>query len=307
MRFPSRGHCPAELETESSAFSLAFAKVPSRLRSRLALRERAHLRLEPLLDKMRGRTSLTDDQSYPDLCERASSDPEVFATFKRHPAYTPVLEHVTCDEGRTYLEIALQQTPHFASLLETFRENDRFGDPQTCDYGGNGRFSPTTLRYVKVASDLASFFGSLDGYTILEIGCGYGGQCFVTNRAFAPSSYTLVDLEPCLRLQRTYLERLGVPNTRFATAAELPDDGQYDLVISNYAFTECVRGVQNDYLDRVLRRAARGYVTCNWISPPRFKALTPDELLAAIPGSRFVDERPLTAPANKIWVWGTRS
>jgi putative sugar O-methyltransferase len=279
------------------------------LRDHLAVRERARqvrALVQAVLDRVRGRTSLTDQAAYTNLCEEAARDPAVFASFKRHPDYTPVLEHVTCDDGKHYLRIALEQTPAFASVLERFRENDRLGAPQTCDYGGHGVFSPTTLRYAKVASDLTMLFGSLDALRIIEIGCGYGGQCFITTATSAPQSYTLVDLEPCLRLQQAYLSKLGVQNTRFVTAGELPDNEEYDLVVSNYAFSECVRDVQEDYLERVLRRSKRGYVTCNWVSPDQFRSLTPEDLLVAIPGSRFLPEVPLTAPDNRIWTWGAK-
>lgn len=279
----------------------------ARARSRLALRGRADRLLAPLravLDRARGRTSVTDRGAYTQLCDRAARDPRVFASFKNQRSYTEVLEHVTCSMGAEYLRITLEQTPEFGALLERFRENDRLGEPQTCDYGEHGRFSATTLRYAKVSSDLGTLFGSLDGLRIIEIGAGYGGQCFITGLVSSVRSYTIVDLDPCLRLQKTYLGQLGVTNVHFVSPDAVAEDGVYDLVVSNYAFTECVREVQEVYLARVLGRSTRGYVTCNWISPRQFRSLMPEELTAAIPGSRFLPERPLTAPANRIWHWG---
>ena len=88
------------------------------------------------------------------------------------------------------MRIALDQTPSFVSLLDRFRENDRYGKPETCSYGEHGLFSPTTLRYIKVASDISQLFGSLDGLRIIEIGSGYGGQCFVATTAFEPAKYS---------------------------------------------------------------------------------------------------------------------
>ena len=277
------------------------------LRSRQAARTAINLMLAPVrhaLDRRRGRTSVTDDGAYPRLCEQAARDPAVFASFKRHPAYTPVLEHVTPDEGAEYLRITLAQTPSFAALLDRFRKNDRLGTPHVSDYGPHGTFSPTTLRYVKVMSDLVQLFGSLDGLRIIEIGCGYGGQCFTVHVASQPRAYALVDLEPCLRLQKVYLTELGVANVSFVPPERAADDAAYDLVVSNYAFSECTRDVQDEYLTRVLQNSKRGYLTCNWIAPRHFHSLSPDDLLAAVPGSRFLPETPRTAPDNRIWVWG---
>lgn len=222
-------------------------------RHRLALRRPARPPFRPARPVTRGRhgrTSLTDHVDYTSFCALAAAEPEVFATFKREPVYREVLEHVTCEQGAAYLERVLEQSPAFVPLFDRFRENDRLGSPRTCAYGDYGRFSPTTLRYTKVLSDLLLLFGPLDGLRIVEIGCGYGGQC--------------------------------------------------------YAFSELTRDVQDRYLERVLRRTPRGYVTCNWISPAEFRAYTRDELLAAIPGSRFVAEVPQTAAENAVLVWGDR-
>jgi hypothetical protein len=281
----------------------------SSLRYRRAARAGINLLLRPLqgaFDRRRGRTSVTDDGAYTRLCDRAARDPAVFASFKRHPDYSPVLEHVTCNQGAEYLGLALEQRACFAPLLDRFRDNDRLGAPQACDYGEHGVFSPTTLRYVKVLSDLVTLFGSLDGLRMIEIGCGYGGQCFTTHVAFQHRSYVLVDLDPCLQLQQTYLSELGVPNVSFVPAERLPEDGTYDLVVSNYAFSECTREVQDVYLKQVLRMATRGYLTCNWISPPHFRSHAPNELVAAMPGSKFLPGAPRTASDNRIWVRGSQ-
>ena len=297
---PSRGACGGRV-----TYDCPIARPTHR--SRQAARAAIDLMLAPVeraLDRRRGRTSVTDNGAYPRLCDLAASEPAVCASFKRHPDYTPVLEHVTPDEGAEYLGITLAQTPSFAALLDRFRENDRLGTPHVSDYGSHGSFSPTTLRYVKVMSDLVKLFGSLDGFRIIEIGCGYGGQCFTVHVASKPRAYTLVDLEPCLRLQEVYLAELGVPTVSFVPPERVVDDATYDLVISNYAFSECTRDVQDEYLEGVLRNAKRGYLTCNWIAPRHFHSLSPDDLLAAVPGSRLLPETPTTAPDNRIWVWG---
>ena len=225
------------------------------------------------------------------------------AVFKRDPDYTRVLEHVSCEQGREYLQVALARRPGLEDRLDTFRRNDEIGSPAVCDYGPHGTFSPTTLRYVKVFADLVGLFGSLDGMRIIEIGGGYGGQCFVVSSASSPASYTLVDLEPCLELQRVYLDELGV-TARVARAKDLPRDGEYDLVVSNYAFSECVGRVQREYLERVLSRSRRGYLTMNFTNPARFRSLTPEELSAALPAARWLPEEPRTHPANRLLVWG---
>jgi hypothetical protein len=278
------------------------------LRRRLALRTRLRRalgrRAPPPAAAPEGRTSVTDHVGYTAFCAAAAGQSEVFAAFKGSPVYREVLEHVTPEQGKIYLARVLEQSPELVPLFDRFRENDRLGSPATYDYGEHGRFSPTTLRYAKVLSDLLLLFGRPDGWTIAEIGCGYGGQCFVVSTAAKPASYALIDLDECRALQRVYLERLGVAGTQFPSPDELDPDASYDLVISNYAFSECRREVQQHYLDSVLGRARRGYVTCNWIAPPGYETFTRDELLEALPGSTFLPEVPRTAPANALLVWG---
>jgi putative sugar O-methyltransferase len=243
--------------------------------------------------RLRRRTSVTDVPSYTRLCAQAARDDAVFATFKRLPAYTAVLEHVSCDIGAQYLETALDQTPALASVLEEAKRNDSLGSPRTCVYGQH-MFSPTTLRYLKVLSDLLTLFGPLDKLSVVEIGVGYGGQCFVAS-AVGFRSWTLIDLPPVLELAGRYLGELGVENVERVTPGETV---VADLIVSNYAFSECTRRVQLKYLDTVVSRARRGYMTCNFLD-----GMQRDELAACVPGSRWVDERPLTGKDNAILVW----
>ncbi len=75
-------------------------------------------------------------------------------------------------------------------------------------------------------------------------------------------------------------------------------------MISNYAFTELPRTIQEVYLRKVILRSKRGYITYNEITPPAFRSLKVDELTAIIPGTRILKEEPLSHPRNCIIVWG---
>src|SRR5439155_19874851 len=112
-----------------------------------------------------------------------------------------------------------------------------------------GALSPTTWRYIKVMSDLEKLFGSLDGWHVAEIGVGYGGQCKILNDLYAVGSYTFYDLEPVMQLAAKYVEAARSPvveRLRLADFRQLGagEPATYDLVISNWALSECVRDVQ---------------------------------------------------------------
>lgn len=256
------------------------------------------------------RTSITDTGRYLEICARAATDPDVFARFRREPAYMEILE-VTQSQGAEYLGIINRERPDLIQeRLALFRDNDRYGAPITFDYPGIGRVSPTTLRYIKVLADLERHFGDLTGRRIIEIGVGFGGQCRLILSNWRVRSYTLVDLGAVLGLARAYLQKFADSDQATFDTLEFQDpdgefQGQYDLCISNYAYSELSREVQERYLDRVLRSSGSGYMTCNFISSlSGIDSMSAAELFALIPGARWLPEEPLTHPDNRILVWG---
>lgn len=249
-------------------------------------------------------TSLSDNQIYPQVCLDAANDYRFFNQFRQNPIYNEILEHVTEKEGATYLEL-IAHDPVLFGEMEKFRQNDLHGTPCVYQYPNVGAISPSTLRYVKVLSDLKSLFQSLDGLSICEIGVGYGGQCRIINAQYAPATYRLVDIKPALLLAQRFLDNYAVKSTlSYMTMNEL-EKSNYDLVISNYAFTELLRTIQEIYLEKVILNSRRGYIIYNDINPTEFKSYKKEELLKVIPGSRIIDEVPLTHPNNCVIVWGT--
>ncbi len=206
--------------------------------------------------------SISENRVYPAFCQTAASNEQEFAHFKRHPIYNLIQEYTTFEEGADYLDWIDRCAPDLWNKVEHFRQNDRLGDPRTFDYGKIGLFSPSTLRYIKMAGELKRAFGDLNGMRVIEMGGGYGGQCKILSDLFAFQSYTIVDFPSNLALARAYLEKLGVRHVRFLTPEELRMEESYDLAISQYGFSECNRTVQKRYLERILARADRSYLVC---------------------------------------------
>lgn len=250
---------------------------------------------------MSERTSISDEDEYTSFCEMASTQDEVFQTFKCDPRYRKVLEHVTPAEGLAYLNLIVQNYPFLGTFLDAFRSNDSVGAPIMHDFGEPfGSWSPTTFRYAKVAGDLLTMFENLEGFDIAEIGAGYGGQCLLLSKLLRWRSYTIFDLPSVQKLQRRYLSEFGVPNVAFESVEKLERGKGYDLVISNYALSECARAVQDRYLEKVLDGSSRGYLTCN--NTADFVYSEP-ELRARIPHAIRLPENPLTHPINYLLVW----
>lgn len=217
-----------------------------------------------------------------------------------------ILEHLTEEQGADYLRVIYRNSPALLTdHLESYRSNDSYGSPILFDYPGIGRFSPVTLRYLKVVSDLERIFGDLTGMRVVEIGGGYGGQARLLLERWAVASYTIVDLEPVLWLARRYLSTSGdYPSVSFLAPGDI-EAATIDLCISNYAFSELRRDVQSAYAELLVSPARRGYITCNFISALHdVDSWSKAELARLHTPSRWQSEDPETYAGNAVLIWG---
>jgi len=255
-------------------------------------------------------------ENYVDFVWQAVANSSVFASFRRNPTYTRVLEHVPERIGRAYLDSITD--PLIREICFSSEFADTVGLPEVKDYEGR-KISPTTLRYGKVLQDLVNYFPSLlDMYSIVEIGVGYGGQArmiseYIRRKGGRLRNYNLVDLLPVLHLSRMYLEHFDLAfEVKYLTKSEAPKAGSYDLAISNYAFSELFKPLQRQYLDLVLLRSRGGYLTMNtglrgpqpFPRPGGADWHAAEELMAILPKSVVLDETPNTGAANYLLIFG---
>lgn len=213
------------------------------------------------------KTSISDYDEYKLACLEAALNEEAFKVFKKNPHYTTILEHTSPGLGQGYIDYIIRSGKFDYSKLEGIRKNDLQGGSTLIDYFPPfNQISPSTLRYTKVALELQELFGNLDGKNIVEIGGGYGGQCLVINEYFKPASYTLIDLKESMYLAQRYLRDTSYPNLQFYYSRYFPRSLEFDLVISNYAFSECEISMQNKYIEKIFKHSTHGYVTFNNIS-----------------------------------------
>lgn len=246
--------------------------------------------------------------SYNEVCEWSIINDFVFSNFKKHPHYKDVLEHVTREQGQEYLsEIKKTNAINIKYAKNILLKNDIIGCPDIFEYGDDEKYSPTTLRYAKVASDIIDKFKICKEkfpISIVEIGSGYGGQCLLLDQFINIKSYTLIDTSSALRLAKKYLERhVTKCKLQFYTINET-ESLQADILISNYAFSELCRDLQDAYLKKIIYNAKCGYITYNHITDQSYNTYTADEFLNELPFSaRKSTENPLTHPSNVIITW----
>ena len=75
--------------------------------------------------------------------------------------------------------------------------------------------------------------------------------------------YLLLDLEECNLLSRRYLSIFNLP-TLSHRAEEIDEiDENFDLLISNYALSECNRETQMMYIERFVKKSNKFYIMHN--------------------------------------------
>lgn len=175
--------------------------------------------------------------------------------------------------------------------------------------GGEIVISPITIRYTKVLQDIFSLFNIREIKHIAEIGVGYGGQCRLIKEYLKNREYSLIDLPEAIELTKKFLDKFSLgegSKTYFIDGTGDIENIEVDLLISNYAFSELNREVQNFYLEKIINYAGSGYITWNSLSYEKGDGYSVAELLDKIKGSFVIAENPLTDKDNCIIVWGTK-
>jgi len=257
-------------------------------------------------------TSTSDNDWYIRSVESFLRYDKKFQKFKKSPAYREVLEHVTQDQALQYIDQIKEISPEMLSAdsLKSASMNDVVGSPIIFDFGKYGDYSGPTVRYLYVCAHIKSLFNVDKIENIAEIGGGYGGQALLYNQMFKYNAYTIFDLEPVCRLVDKYLGNFFLTGgIRALDINKFPlGEKKFDLVISNYAFSELPKKLQEIYLNKVILNSKCGYMTMNtgydlkgFRRESRYNC---SELLDMLPNSRVIEEKPLTAKMNYIIVWG---
>lgn len=250
------------------------------------------------------KTSVSDNNKYRGVINRMLQDNTLFNTFKQLPEYTEILEHVSFELGTKYLNVIKRDNPQLINDIDKFRINDLYGSPQKFNYPEIGFISPSTIRYIKVLSDIIKLKIDLNDKDVIEIGVGYGGQGLVLSKHFQFKTYTFVDLKEPLQLTEKYLGLHNVQNVFFKEMNELEMGIKYDFVISNYAFTECSEEIQDMYSEKILKNSTNGYITSNFISDIfNIKSYSKEKLLRIINNSYSIEEEPKTSNNSIILIW----
>lgn len=253
-------------------------------------------------------SQLSDSQVtfYEEAVLRVINDDRLFSRFRRIYDYREILEHISYSLGKKYYSKVLSAFPEKFAQIQDFKLNDSVGRPRKYFFKGIGSVSPTTIRYLAVASDIEKYLGCTFFNSVAEIGGGYGGQAQVLHTLKWVNKYDIYDLPPVQVLARKYLNKL---KSNFATFPTFDSEKahEYDLVISNYAFSELPREIQISYLQKVIKNSKYGFMIMNsglTNTTGRSEGkLALEEIREVIPNLRIRKEEPLTSPDNYLIIW----
>lgn len=245
---------------------------------------------------------------YVSSVDAINSNPKKFNRFRRIYNYREILEHVTYQQGIKYLKKIENQNPGLYLNFPKRHTNDLIGKPRRYIYLQDVGISPTTIRYLSVASEIQSIFGTNLGGNVVEIGGGYGGQCAVFQDFFKVNEYEIFDLPNVQRLIEKFLVAIGrSENVRFPEFGKTHDT-PINFAVSNYAFSELPRQIQNWYLENILKKSEAGYMIMNSgradFTGRNKGKLSIQEIQAVIRDSKLIEEVPRTNPDNYVLVWG---
>lgn len=256
---------------------------------------------------------VSDSQTTPyEKCVKEINNTDhLFNRFRRIYNYRSIVDTVTYWQGHEYLKRINEIKNNRFLDYNKYKTNDLIGNPITYKYPLMGQLSPTTLRYISVALELENYFGENLNGRFVEIGAGYGGQYAILDEFFKIDEYGIFDLECVQELTNKYLKCL---NKNFKTtnySMNSYEIKEWDLVISNYAFSELPAELQMWYVKNIFQHSKKGYLIMNsgdTNSTGRNNGkMSLETLRRELPTNEILKEVPNTGPDNYVLLWGHRA
>jgi hypothetical protein len=237
--------------------------------------------------------------------------------FKSNIHYNGMLEHVTFEQGDSYLKL-IENTFKMISdehILNFVALNDKYGSPTLHTYttksGISFSSSPTSLRYIfhslLILMHYEKHYEDNNGSSIVEVGCGYGGLflaiCYFSKLVnISIKHYHFVDFPEVCNLIKNYLQ-LNKDNINIEYS--LHNCSQYGkdieeknlFFISNYCFTEINDEHRNNYVANLFdtNKINHGFIIWQTI----FGLSIQQTSIIKKPIQLIVSENPQTATIEK--------
>ena len=263
------------------------------------------------------KTSVTDSIPYEQTLKSILNNDHLFDTFRIEPIVKSTYEHeFLIGQKKSFFDLFCSNQKILENLNELLK-NDMVGLGLTEKVPLNTKkniqhcintTAGTTLRYIAIAHLMEQYFGTLEGFQIAEIGVGYGGQGRIIDVLHKIQSYRFVDLPLALELVQNYLSHFKIRmQINCRTMEQLTNNDKYDLLISNYAFSELSRPIQQIYIDKILCKSKRGFMLINNMTEPfAIDQFSYAEIMSTLPapGKMLADPVSPGMDTNRLIVWG---
>lgn len=206
--------------------------------------------------------SISGTMDWPRACAALARGALTSKNFRRIHAVRQVVETLGPVDGRHFARwIRDNASSHLTD--KRVAAIDAWGDPirwPAACLGTPRAFSPTTLRFLAHALWLKKEGFVKEGGTVVEIGVGFGGLAAM-NAIVSNATTIMIDLPPVAKAAMLQMRELGLGN--FASNDQSKATAGDVCFISNYAFTELSREMQDAYVDEFIRHADRGVILSN--------------------------------------------
>ncbi|WP_030378763.1 MULTISPECIES: hypothetical protein [unclassified Streptomyces] len=199
--------------------------------------------------------------------------PQPPADFSQHPYVRWYMFNSGAGIRTDFLAHARQADPQlYEELRARYRavSHGALEEPEPGDFAANSR----TAQHFYYLTRQCHSFPDLSRRRICEIGGGYGNLMRMFVQLGLCASYTIVDIDRIVDIQRLYADScltaaqrdrvriLDIENPADATALE---EASFDLVVSTFGLTEVPDDMRDWYLDRLVLRAPAVYLVGQYL------------------------------------------
>jgi hypothetical protein len=206
--------------------------------------------------------SISGTMDWPRACAALASGAWTSKNFRRIHAVRQVVETLGPVDGRHFGKWIRDNAPGYLTDKRV-AAIDSWGDPirwPAAFLGTQRAFSPTTLRFLAHALWLKKEGFVKECGTVVEIGVGFGGLAAM-NAIVSNATTIMIDLPPVAEAAILQMNELGLRD--FASIDHSKATAGDVCFISNYAFTELSREMQDTYADQFIHHADRGVILSN--------------------------------------------
>jgi hypothetical protein len=192
---------------------------------------------------------------YKEVIQTFLKDEGAFKSFKQNRFYSSIIGSPSIPQAIGFLSSCIQ-LPIIKDNLEKLKKADDIGNPVKYTFGTH-TLSLNLIRSFDSLRLLQKEFGSLNGYSIIEVGVGYGLLCHSIQAVWNIQRYCIYDLEPAMDLCLKHSSLLNINNVY------KEDLKEPDLCICEYSITEQSEDELFRLTSKYVLTSKNAFIRCN--------------------------------------------